>query len=173
MSLTLFKGSSPTYFECTQDIPKEKQVYWLRIHGQSSERQCSKQAIDKKYPNFMHVSTERLRGVLYRVYTNNHGCYVVIEPYQQVCVAKADVEGDWLQHIEVSEDYRRLGIGTALLRGVLKDFPRLMVPAEMHGEHSLIATSAGLSLFAASVNRGILPYEQLIATTPRSPGRLY
>lgn len=109
--------------------------------------------------------------VLYRCLSYSE--YDAIDLMTGKTTATALIENDWLSHIEVKENYRRRGIGTHLMRAIVKTIKKKFhIPAEgLPGHTSYYLMEEGAALINSCLRKGIIDEEQCMLEPPSTPPR--
>ncbi len=83
------------------------------------------------------------------------------------------IQDDWLTDIEVDTNYRRQGIGTNLIRAVVKTIGNdFHIPVEgCRRLNSYYLTDEGAALVNSCIKKGIINDEQCMLEPPRTPPR--
>lgn len=88
-------------------------------------------------------------------------------------VGEAVMENDWLQNIEVISEYQKQGIGTNLMRAIVKTLGKdFLIPAKGEpGITSYYMTDAGAALINSCLRKKIITEEQCLVDVPLTPTR--
>lgn len=125
--------------------------------------------------------TPKIEGKPWKIFTKGRFIYYCItynDYYVRDALTGRDVgeavmENDWLQNIEVIPEYQKQGIGTNLMKAIVKTLGKdFLIPAKgQPGITSYYMTDAGAALINSCLRKNIITEEQCLVDVPLTPSR--
>lgn len=164
-------------FSCAKAMEKYTKIYGTNVSLFSNKR---KNDLDKtlifhceKRFNYWEDNKNckifRRGTIIY--YCSSWDHYFAFDVRTEKIIGRAVLERDWLQEINVNEDYRRQGIGTNLIKAIVETIGQeFNIPARgMPGQTSYFLTEEGASLINSCRRKKIITDEQCMVDVPRTP----